>query len=332
MKNDFNKKDYWRAIILYGLNSATYKIALGKSLIKFSKKGKNIVTLNELAEEFFDMYKERLKNNMPQLNQPNRQTVMETIVQKYNIGKINRIQAIDEVTKNAFNDVIPRFHTVHHDDLPINFYVFENNKLYLTDHLFEVFEDKNIKDDLESEITSRWDLLEAAFALKQNNSKLINDIRKFYLKKGYDRMNITSVIPVLNGYQNDICFYCGEKMNKKNIHVDHVIPRQLVKHDKIWNLVLAHDFCNSQKSDALPPKCYIKKLIERNEHFINSNHPIKNKLINQTGSTSLKRINFIKKVYEDAKIVIGYTWEGIKGYNPSTDKFYKTFIRRYINS
>ena len=25
------------------------------------------------------------------------------------------------------------------------------------------------------------------------------------------------------------------------------------------------------------------------------------------------------------------TWEGIKGYNPETDEFYKTFIRNYIN-
>lgn len=34
------------------------------------------------------------------------------------------------------------------------------------------------------------------------------------------------------------------------------------------------------------------------------------------------------KVYEDVKIVLGgATWEGIRGYNPMTDTFYKTFIR-----
>ena len=29
--DNYSNRDYWRAIILYGLNNATYKIALGKS-------------------------------------------------------------------------------------------------------------------------------------------------------------------------------------------------------------------------------------------------------------------------------------------------------------
>ena len=39
--NDFNDDDYWRSIILYGLNQATYKIALGKTLVSLSEKNLN---------------------------------------------------------------------------------------------------------------------------------------------------------------------------------------------------------------------------------------------------------------------------------------------------
>ena len=30
--DSYSNRDYWKAIILYGLNNATYKIALGKTL------------------------------------------------------------------------------------------------------------------------------------------------------------------------------------------------------------------------------------------------------------------------------------------------------------
>jgi len=38
MNVKFGNVDYWKAIILYGLNVATYKIALGKTLLELAKK------------------------------------------------------------------------------------------------------------------------------------------------------------------------------------------------------------------------------------------------------------------------------------------------------
>lgn len=327
----FKEKDYWRAIILYGLNTATYKIALGQSLFNFVNNNKTIVTIEELANEFFELYRDRVKRGMPQLNLPNRLTVMERIINEFNLGKIDKTKVIEKISRNAFNDVIPRFHTVNKQQIDIQFYEFTGNKLILTDNAFKVLSQGN-KSEINEELSSRWDLLEAAFMIKRENFELVNDKRQIYIEKGYERTNITKNIPVLNGYQNGICFYCGEKMDKGDIHVDHVIPRQVVNHDEIWNLVLAHGFCNEQKSDALPNKYYIEKLIERNEHFIASNHPIKNKLIKQIGNSSKERRKTVYKVYDDAKFILGdkYTWEGIRGYNPRTDEFYKTFIRKVI--
>jgi CRISPR/Cas system Type II protein with McrA/HNH and RuvC-like nuclease domain len=112
--------------------------------------------------------------------------------------------------------------------------------------------------------------------------------------------------------------------------VDHVIPRQVVQHDDIWNLVLAHAFCNAQKSDLLPGVDYVEKLIERNEHFIGSNHPIRPKLVAQLGTNPERRRRHIERVYGDARLVLGpaYTWEGIRGYHAATDPFYRSIIRK----
>src|SRR5579871_6738105 len=40
---------YWRAIILFGRNVASYKFALGKSLLEMAQAGKTAVPLTDLA-------------------------------------------------------------------------------------------------------------------------------------------------------------------------------------------------------------------------------------------------------------------------------------------
>lgn len=164
----------------------------------------------------------------------------------YNNGKLNRTQAIEKVEREAFNDVIRRFHTVEKQEVPVKFYEKTENGLVIFDNVFEIFSDKN-NSQLNNELDSRWDLLEGAFEIKRSNSKLMNDIRNIYLVNGHERTDITKNREVLNGYQNNVCFYCGELISEDDVHVDHVIPRQFLYHDEIWNLVLSHEFCNMQK-------------------------------------------------------------------------------------
>ena len=80
----------------------------------------------------------------------------------------------------------------------------------------------------------------------------------------------------------------------------------------------------------MPAISYINKLIDRNEHFIKSNRPIKHKLISQLGSTEKDRKQYVLRIYDDAKKGLA-PWVGIKGYNADTDPFYRSFIRNYIN-
>jgi len=40
-------ENYWRSIILFGRNVASYKFGLGKSLLELSQQGKEIITLQK---------------------------------------------------------------------------------------------------------------------------------------------------------------------------------------------------------------------------------------------------------------------------------------------
>ncbi|MGE5580209.1 MAG: HNH endonuclease [Bacillota bacterium] len=322
----FSDRDFWRAIILYGLNTATYKMALGQCLADLVRQGRTQISLDNLALEFHTLYKKRLENGKPQLVTPGRQSIMEQVVELSSLGQIDEETIISRVKAQPFAEVIPRFHTVNGQALAVKFYEVVKDNLIISDETCRLFEGGR-GFDLLYELGSRWSLLESSFQMRRDDSALVNDVRRFYLERGYARTEITSLVPALQGYQNGICFYCGEAMGEEEIHVDHVIPRQLVHHDEVWNLVLAHDFCNQQKSDALTERYYIEKLIERNEALIMSNHPLKKRLIAELGETPARRQQNVWKVYEDGRTVLRYTWEGIRGYNPATDPFYKSFVR-----
>ena len=44
---DLKEKDYWRMLTLYGLNTATYKIALGRCLWTFAESGMTEVSMGK---------------------------------------------------------------------------------------------------------------------------------------------------------------------------------------------------------------------------------------------------------------------------------------------
>lgn len=59
-----------------------------------------------------------------------------------------------------------------------------------------------------------------------------------------------------------------------NADVDHIIPWRLVREDKIWNFVLACKKCNSKKSDKVPERIVMYKVLERNEKIANVTNEI----------------------------------------------------------
>jgi CRISPR/Cas system Type II protein with McrA/HNH and RuvC-like nuclease domain len=161
---------------------------------------------------------------------------------------------------------------------------------------------------------------------------LSNDVRDVYLENSYTRTNITGNIPFLQGYQGNTCFYCGERIGDKDVHVDHVLPRQFIQHDEIWNLVLSHSICNMNKNDSLIGKHYFDKLVARNENIMGSNHPWKKKIADALGDTPVKRNKTMLYHYDNAKIVLKNNyWENSPKYNRETDTFFKRLITKLNN-
>lgn len=289
-KLDFSNTDLWQGIILFGLNTATYKMALANALLDFSEQGANSVSWDELSQAFLQQYLTRLSDNdMPQQGTPSRLTVLERIIKELEVSAISYDEAVRRVATDGLKNVIPRFQTIarHKDMVEGHFYEFDFGKrLILKDTLLS-FDDEE-RDELRSELIARWGLLEGAFSMGMNNSELSNDLRMIYLKSGYQRTSLTGNIEFLKGYQCNVCFYCGEPM-KTDIHVDHVLPRQVINHDEIWNLALAHGDCNAMKSDRLVGPHFIEKLIARNENIMGSNHPWRHKIASQLGNTAPNR-------------------------------------------
>ena len=269
--------------------------------------------MNELAQAFFHEYRQRLANGLPQQTNPARKTLLERAVEAYQRGELTQTAAIERVEREGFSDVVPRFHTVNRDPIPLRFYEATPKGLVLTDALLATVQG-SIQEVLQAEAASRWDLLEAAFAMHLPVEVLGTDEHMLYRTTGYERIDITGTHPVLNGYQNGLCFYCEEPLAGELIHVDHVIPRTFLNHDEIWNLVLAHSSCNLEKSARLPSLPYLIKLYERNEYYIASNHPIKRYLIAQMGSTLEHRRAFLERIYREAEKVLIHVWNGpLKG-------------------
>jgi hypothetical protein len=331
--DDFSATDYWKALILYGLNQATYKIALGKTLLSLSAQGYTRVPWDVLASEFFELYRARLDvvDPLPQQATPGRQTAMERIVARFQLR--NDIDtAVGAVQADAFDDVIPRFHNLAGiESIHGKFYRFEFGRvLELTDELHMVREQQT--DALHAELDARWGLLEGAFLIAAGDQRLANDVRAIYLDGAHKRRTLTGNIQFLQGYQGNACFYCGLEMRADDINVDHVLPRQVLQHDEIWNLVLAHEACNLRKLDRLVGEHFIRKLIVRNENIMGSNHPWKKRIANTLGASPAARAKKLYWHYGNVKAVLGSNyWGGSEGYNPETDPFYRRLITRLNN-
>ena len=227
---------------------------------------------------------------------------------QFNAGKISQDELIAITVRRGFDNVIDAFHNVNKSELPVRFFTDErkgqNRGIALTNSLLELpelYQGQN----LPQEVEARWRLVETAWKLK---------ISKHLIKVDYDhqegkiftlgdrnrRVDVTSCRDALNGYQKGKCFYCFADISIKSGSedlgdVDHFFPHKLtfynIAHpiDGIWNLVLACQNCNrgsGGKFDRLPEQRFLKRLHARNDFFITSHHPLRETLIQQTGTTT----------------------------------------------
>ena len=331
-------ENYWRAIILFGKNTASYKFALAKSLIDISLERKSdLITLDDLALPYALHLAEHLKHSPKQSTAKTSQFIQAC--QGYNEGNIDEDKLIQITKKEGFKYVLDAFHVVNTKAITERFYDVVNEEFFiderkfnkgirLTDNLFKLFYlyDNSAK-DLNQETESRWNLVEKAWELNINKNLIAVEFDQetkelFTHDTKHNRTNITTSRGALNGYQKSRCFYCFKEISISSVDdlladVDHFFPHLLkpqvatagccrpVNVDGVWNLVLSCPECNrgeNGKFAQVPSLELLERLHTRNEYLIGSHHPLRETLIMQTGNTERDRKYFLDKSYRFSKI------------------------------
>ena len=321
-------ESYWRSIILFGTNVASYKFALAKSLLELASSGKTRVSLQELAEP----YSRHLRDHIAKAP---KQTTSQTsrfiqACKDFNDGKITYQKMIDTTVSLGFNYVLDAFHVVGKKEIPFSFFRkdFQNGSRYivLTNEVFNLLETP-CPENFASETESRWNLVETAWELGVSrnilNIKYDESAKMFFVDPRFRRKNVTSAKAALNGYQKGKCFYCFDNITvsdrgNTSCDVDHFFPHTIQQYmpdvnlDGVWNLVLACPDCNrglQGKWAHVPSTNYLKRLHKRNEFLISSHHPLRETIIQQTGNTEVERASFLKRIDGSAIGYLLHRWE-----------------------
>ena len=327
-------EDFWRGIVDYGENQTTYKPALGSILMEYANKNLEKVTLDELADDFFQIYDNRIKRTgKSQYKKHDDDSVVEKQIRNVLNGTTTKTKALNKIKSGPLLDqVLPYFLNVFGlKPIPVKFYSVSDDKrtLNLHDPLLNLFTDNQNRHYL-NKINARWNLLEHSFEEIAEAERIFVDTlqeQMFVIRKDV-RTNLTPFKPALSSYQQDRCFYCGEKLSLEENHVDHVIPFKALNHNELWNLVVAHKRCNLRKSAYLVGPHFIENLIDRNEFVIKSHLPLHKEIQADLGATPVARKKTITDTYLFVKNEKKFRmWEGDPKYDPRNDSFYRGWIR-----
>jgi hypothetical protein len=316
-------ENYWRAIILFGRNSASYKFALAKALLEFILQKKNTITLEELAVPYSSHLCEHLKKH-PKQNTSKGSSFL-TKLRSFNERNINQDEMIQQTVRLGFNNVLDAFHNVHGNEVNVRFFLNEsksNNRIRLTDDFFRMAERAQFE-NLNKETESRWRLVESAWENNLNRNLMLVEYEEYNKNligvNSLKRTTLTSARPALNGYQKGRCFYCFCEISiiqgsERMADVDHFFPHILRQCDNnkpinsVTNLVLACKECNrgeNGKFEKLPTIDLLERLYNRNEYLISSHHPLRGTLMAQTGITTANRQNYLQKAYNCSITYLG---------------------------
>jgi len=311
---------FWRSIILLGNNVASYKFALGKTLINLGGRNSEI-KLEEIALPFAKNICQHLKTNPKQITSQSSQFL--DYCSQFNKNKITEDVLKEKTIQLGFNNVIDAFHNVRKSEVPRFFEdQRQNNKsIVLTDNFFKLKEIDQYQ-NLQHEIESRWRLWETAISMKISPNLLQihtdeDNETLFVMEDEHKRIDVASSKHSLNGYQKGKCFYCRkdiaiESGHENSCDVDHFFPHMLLQLglkglNQIWNLVLSCKECNrgsAGKFERIPDISYLDQLYDRNNYFIESHHPLRETIINQTGKTDDERISYLQSFYNQATDMI----------------------------
>lgn len=324
-------EDFWRGIILYGRNVASYKFALAKALLELKPQSGQLVKLDDLAPIYARKIADHIKISETQGTFGSSKFL--DACKRFGEGLISSNDLTDTTVRLGFANVIDAFHVVGPSPVPRRFFIDErksNRGIRITDEFSEL-QSRNQFVNLHGEVEARWRLVETAWRLGVSRNLLslgYDDVDEslFCIDENKRRKSVTGSRNALNGYQKGKCFYCFSDIKlagdrDKLPDVDHFFPHALKQHgllgnlDGVWNLVLSCRECNRGKGgkfDQVPSIRLLERLDTRNEFLIESHHPLRETLIKQTGNTAAKRSNFLNKFHTQALAKILHQWDSVE--------------------
>jgi hypothetical protein len=326
-------EDYWRGIILFGRNVATYKFALGRALLDLRPAAGQLVSLEELAAPFASHLCAHLQQAEKQGTSQGSRFL--DACRRANTGELTQTQLIEQTVRLGFSNVIDAFHVVAGDEIPQRFFVDERRSgggIRVTGAFSELLNGGQAS-NLPLETDARWRLVETAWELGVSPALLAvgHDPATealFVVDAGRRRRSITGARDALSGYQKGHCFYCFDSFSVAGPEppdVDHFFPHTLknlglgAPIDGVWNLVLACRRCNrgiAGKSDRVPSIRLLERLSTRNEFLIASHHPLRDTLVGQTGAREIDRRSFLNSRHTEARASLIHEWEPLEVSEP----------------
>ena len=286
-RTEESMKRTFLSILTRGRKDNTYKFALARALLDYCQENRNNpartneITYEYLSGKFLKYYwhqvcKFRIKQDFHTKSTPMVVQKINEVFHDKNPGSFELLDREDimeaerRILRTVFGHarsktslVVPKFQKIvtgnSAEEIRM-FYDYDDDakKIYLKPEAWDFFNRNYWM--LSKSVLLEW----SKFLEKINGSlpKLISKLEHYDIRRG-----------PLSGVRNmylkytDHCFYCGGRLERGYIHVDHFIPWSYMFDDNEWNLVLACQECNCRKSSSLPQEEFQKMLIKRNGKY-----------------------------------------------------------------
>ena len=264
-------------ILRDGLNTNSYKFALARSLVKWARASNERrleISRRWLAEEFVRLYWPlTVLFHLRQATDPWRDPVVMRLIRdvsrKHSFCPETKVltllerfpkeheELVSRVERQAFRDVLPRFHTVRHAKVSPLLYNVSVAGVTLTPGGLDSL--RLFGDAVDFMALGAW----VRFTEQYSSAPHLFEKLEGSLFRG----SLSNYRKFFVHYQGNRCFYCGLECGSKAA-VDHMIPWSFVGEDRLWNLVLSCAACNSGESDRIPEEEFIRHLSDRNRALL----------------------------------------------------------------
>ena len=277
-------------ILQNGKVTTTYKFALLISLVRISiEKGSDIqhnttISLSEIAEKFIEIYWPQIKpiplekeeNSNFTLNQHNSSklqakviTLLEDLAPKpKTLAELQANTEQWETLKHHIIEVldnpIRRLQTINKESFEIIYPLKEYKKKQIRLYPTAFYSLKQFSTIIEELCQKKWIDTLQGFSKNMPILQGLPNLEAFLFQS--NRIPLTKTVPILKEIQDNLCFYCGKKLNDQP-EVDHFIPWSTYQYDMGHNFVLADKSCNSAKSNILATQNFHEKWLLRNIEY-----------------------------------------------------------------